>query len=222
MTRSLRSINTVVLHQHRPSLLPGPGQPLGIGNGLVGGNSIDLGQGVQSQPDVPQKRRHLPTAQATVEEQLRQTIRVHCPHGQQTSQPMGVPSQAATRVAMRTASSSWSRGTRTPRRRHRAARRPGRARARRQHQTFRQPDERDDRRPDPRAGQRSKYPAYPPPPVAQRGDADSHGSRSRTCSPAHPGSGQPRPRCTAASRTSRARRHGRPARSPPPAPPYSP
>jgi hypothetical protein len=79
--------NTVVFHQHHPSLLPGPGQPLNIGDGLVGGNSVDLGQGVQSQPDVTQGRRQLPTAQATIKEQIGQTVRVHRPHKRQTSQP---------------------------------------------------------------------------------------------------------------------------------------
>jgi hypothetical protein len=56
---------------------------------VLSGNSVDLSQGLQSQPDVTQERRHLPTAEATVEEQLGQTVRVHHPHGRWTTQPMG-------------------------------------------------------------------------------------------------------------------------------------
>ena len=41
--------DTFVLHQHDPTPLAGAGKPIDVGNGLVGGNSVHLGEGVAPQ-----------------------------------------------------------------------------------------------------------------------------------------------------------------------------
>lgn len=85
MTSAARSCRSVadfrVFHENHPAFSSRALQPHDIFNAPVGRLTVDLGQGAQPQPCLPEQGRHLLPAEAAVEKQVGQPWRMPNRHG---------------------------------------------------------------------------------------------------------------------------------------------